>query len=401
MKNIRVYVLFLLVLVLSFSSLCLCEVNAASKSVYDNSLNPVDYAAVFDADYYYAKYTNVFIGKPSKEALLNHFISVGMNAGLQGNAEFNVYYYMETYKDLKDVYGTDLKKYYMHYMLVGKAEGRRGSDDYSISLKKNKSEITVGSIVTFGSYEQDGNKQNGKEPIEWFVLDVRDGKALLLSKDILDVHVLYTEQQSSKIVTWKNSELRRWLNNEFKNEAFTVLEQNSIPISYIQNTDSIAFYNNYSDGYGYNYAAYCEDTYDQVFALSYQEVIKYCQVTKLTGNYWGYASPILLGKVSNNLVKSGIFYNYVISQQEYNELASSNYPISCLGKEMGYSWWLRSPGTRLFTPENSKYNKYTSYAIEVNKYGYIGGNRTNSCAHYLYGDNATFDGVRPAIYVTL
>ena len=40
--------------------------------------------------------------------------------------------------------------------------------------------------VLFGSYEQDGDAANGKEPIEWLVLD-RDGdKALLLSKYALD-----------------------------------------------------------------------------------------------------------------------------------------------------------------------------------------------------------------------
>lgn len=41
---------------------------------------------------------------------------------------------------------------------------------------------TIGSIVAFGRYEQDGNEENGPEEIEWVVLDVQDGKVLLLSK---------------------------------------------------------------------------------------------------------------------------------------------------------------------------------------------------------------------------
>ena len=40
----------------------------------------------------------------------------------------------------------------------------------------------TGSIVTFGRYEQDGNEENGPEPIEWTVLDV-DGNAYFRAAD--------------------------------------------------------------------------------------------------------------------------------------------------------------------------------------------------------------------------
>jgi len=40
----------------------------------------------------------------------------------------------------------------------------------------------IGSTVVYGTYEQDDNEQNGEEDLEWIVLDVQDGKALLLSK---------------------------------------------------------------------------------------------------------------------------------------------------------------------------------------------------------------------------
>ena len=42
--------------------------------------------------------------------------------------------------------------------------------------------ISVGDVLAFGHYEQDNNPDNGPEPIEWIVLDVQDGKALLLSR---------------------------------------------------------------------------------------------------------------------------------------------------------------------------------------------------------------------------
>ena len=52
---------------------------------------------------------------------------------------------------------------------------------------------TIGGIVTFGRYEQDGNEENGPEGIEWIVLDVQDGKVLLLSKYGLEVKPYNTE----------------------------------------------------------------------------------------------------------------------------------------------------------------------------------------------------------------
>lgn len=46
----------------------------------------------------------------------------------------------------------------------------------------------VGDIFKFGSYEQDNDTSNGKEDIEWLVLEVKDGKALLISKYALIIH---------------------------------------------------------------------------------------------------------------------------------------------------------------------------------------------------------------------
>ena len=43
--------------------------------------------------------------------------------------------------------------------------------------------VAVGDLITFGTYEQDNNPDNGPEPIEWVVLDVKDHKALVISKE--------------------------------------------------------------------------------------------------------------------------------------------------------------------------------------------------------------------------
>lgn len=47
-----------------------------------------------------------------------------MKEGRQGSAEFEVNAYKAKYKDLKDAFGDNLPKYYIHYILAGKSEGR-------------------------------------------------------------------------------------------------------------------------------------------------------------------------------------------------------------------------------------------------------------------------------------
>ncbi len=82
-----------------------------------------------------------------------------------------------------------------------------------------------GGVYYFGNYEQNNNTADGAEPIEWLVLDVQDGKALLLSKKILDAKS-YTDMRTGK--TWEMSELRRWLNIQFYGTAFTQDERKKI-----------------------------------------------------------------------------------------------------------------------------------------------------------------------------
>lgn len=78
----------------------------------------------------------------------------------------------------------------------------------------------VGNIVTYGHYEQDLNTNNGKEPIEWIVLqyDAENGKCLLLSLYALDARRF----DLSTYQGWDMSEIRSWLNGTFLNNAFSI-----------------------------------------------------------------------------------------------------------------------------------------------------------------------------------
>ena len=83
------------------------------------------------------------------------------------------------------------------------------------------------STVTFGHYEQDGFTEDGKEMIEWYVLenDPETQSVLLISKDILDGHYY---NYSFPYPNWVDSDLYKWLNTDFAEAAFTEQERNFI-----------------------------------------------------------------------------------------------------------------------------------------------------------------------------
>ncbi len=126
----------------------------------------------------------------------------------------------------------------------------------------------VGDIITYGRYEQDNNESNGRENIEWIVLDVKDGKALVLSLCGLEWQQYNTTDEE---VTWETCTLRQWLNNEFLDSSFVEGEKEMIcttTVSPVGNRD--------------------DSTEDKVFLLSEREANKYedyyikCEGTEYT-----------------------------------------------------------------------------------------------------------------------
>lgn len=115
-----------------------------------------------------------------------------------------------------------------------------------------------GDYITFGSYEQDNNIANGKEDIEWLVLSNFDHGIFVVSKYALDCQQYNT---SDTDVTWETCSLRKWLNETFVNNAFSLDEQNMIKTTTVT-ADKNSFYDT-SPG---------NDTTDKVFLLSKKEV---------------------------------------------------------------------------------------------------------------------------------
>lgn len=83
----------------------------------------------------------------------------------------------------------------------------------------------IGDIITFGSYEQDNDLTNGKEPIEWQILEKDGSRIYVISKYGLDSQRYHDKWE---VVCWETCKLRVWLNQTFYAEAFNPAEQGMI-----------------------------------------------------------------------------------------------------------------------------------------------------------------------------
>lgn len=118
----------------------------------------------------------------------------------------------------------------------------------------------IGSTINFGMHKF-SNMSYRKEEIEWIIIDKDDSKALLISKYALDCKQ-YNRNNNNP--TWKDCDLRLWLNQTFYNEAF-----NSYEKSLISNSE-IAISQNKN-----NEDASISEMADKIFLLNSEEADKY------------------------------------------------------------------------------------------------------------------------------
>ncbi len=119
--------------------------------------------------------------------------------------------------------------------------------------------IEVGQTIEFGSWpvEENGEKQH----IEWRVLEKTEKSVLLITKHAIECHIYHEECTD---ITWEKCDLRKWLNNDFFNEAFSQDEKELIQTMNIKTPDNTE----YKTKGGV-------DTEDQVFLLSIPEAEQY------------------------------------------------------------------------------------------------------------------------------
>ncbi|MCR5846751.1 MAG: S-layer homology domain-containing protein [Lachnospiraceae bacterium] len=240
-------------------------------------------------------------------------------------------------------------------------------------INKNSGEKPkVGDIIKFGKSEQDANASNGKEPIEWQVLKVESNRVLVISKDVLD-NRRYNEL-NGVMLTWETCDLRYWLNNDFKNEAFNGSELARIPTVTVKNED------NESAGIeGGN------DTQDKLFCLSISEIDELFEMNYKPGGYhpnYLLYSQYLIAAPSQYTISQDA-YVFHITEEYYNDYLSGwNYNRDVIGKT-GTNWWLRTPAQI-----NGQANEFCNCFVEYQ--GFSGeGMRQQVRQPY---------GVRPALY---
>lgn len=185
-----------------------------------------------------------------------------------------------------------------------------------------------GDILTFGNYN-------------WQVLTSNDGRTLLITEDIIELHWYHKEFID---ITWEDCQLRNYLNNAFYNQ-FNQDEKARIIAVTNKNADNPWFKTKGGS-----------DTTDRIFLLSLEEA---CE-------HFGSSSKQLLNKGSQKW----------LIDDENNENRQAKF-----GKV--YHWWrLRSPGY------------YSRTAASINSQGnvYVRGNG-------VYGRPRDGGGVRPALWL--
>lgn len=217
-------------------------------------------------------------------------------------------------------------------------------------------DIKVGDTILFGSYEQDDDLQNGKEPIEWIVLSVDDNQALLFSKYIIDC---YPYKQGNEFIDWENSDLRYWLNDTFLKEAFNQKELNTIKRTIISTLPSV-IYNKKGSA----------DTIDKIFVLSIQEV---------TCSEYGFSEDY----AEKDINRCGI-----ITKAVKKKMRTVKYLLYD-GQYYG-NYWLRSTGKPESIPATKRSKASVHYTATRVKY--VGDVESDYFA-------SEASGVRPALFI--
>lgn len=211
--------------------------------------------------------------------------------------------------------------------------------------------ISIGDHILFGNYPQTstpGTDTFDPEPIEWRVLDVQDGNALIISEYLLDTTVYYFDIADT---TWETSSLRSWLNEKFYDAAFSNNEKECIQTVKNTNPDNPL----YGTPGG-------NDTEDKVFCLSLEEAQLYFK-----------DADDRMAAPTEYAIKQGATVN--------DSSALEN------GMNTGW-WWLRSPASS------------SNRAADVDCYGNID---TEINADGVDGDMVFAEGncVRPVIMISL
>lgn len=168
---------------------------------------------------------------------------------------------------------------YNHYGQIGDLEaaiqlfeqsGEAGVEKY-VARCRTLIDYWPGHEVTFGSYQN--------KPIRWRVIDQRGRMRMLLAEDIVTCHPYHGKPTDT---SWRECDLRKWLNGPFIEAAFTPAERAKITAVRVENTRNEKYYTNA----GLN-------TMDRVYVLSAPEAEKYLPdpADRARGGWWWLRTP--------------------------------------------------------------------------------------------------------------
>jgi len=199
-------------------------------------------------------------------------------------------------------------------------------------------EIKIGSVLSFGDYN-------------WRVLDIQNNTALIITEEIIDQRPYH---DAYKDITWADCTLRKYLNGEFY-EKFNTDDKSRIITVINKNLDN--------QWYGTKGG---EDTEDNIFLLSLEEVCKY------------------FGDSTSKLNNPGKNQRYWFQRKDEN---NSKRLAKLHNKEWAWWWWLRSPG---------RVNVKAVYIFGTD--GNIGIQGNNILKGNI-SDGKCTGGVRPALWI--
>jgi hypothetical protein len=218
-------------------------------------------------------------------------------------------------------------------------------------MKEDAQNTKPREIITFGTYPQ---TSDGADviPIKWRVLQNSGSELFILSEYILDskrYHNAFID------ITWRDSDLRKWLNDEFYNAAFNDFEKSLIKTTHC--TD------NGEDS---------TDTEDKIFLLSVSEAKEL--TSKLDEDSLS-VKRAAIGTEFSKIKKDDGCRLYV-----YDKKVRYNYMIEN-GEEFGCSWWwLRTQGN------TSSRTFFVGTRSSIRSYGRV---------------NLACYGVRPALKINI
>lgn len=113
---------------------------------------------------------------------------------------------------------------------AAQAEEHGGQEADDAPALSEKPILKRGDMLKMGTFQQ--------ADIEWLVLGAKDGKALIISRNVLDYRPFSNSWIDWKRGLWSGSALREWLNGTFIRTAFTNEERSCIELTHLPDDDT-------------------------------------------------------------------------------------------------------------------------------------------------------------------